>query len=72
MSEYERDLDQLLIVLEILTREIKGIKRRRYYRNHRRKKKALLDSKINDALFNIYAKTGRKWKGKTRIVMTFD
>ena len=72
MAECERDLDQLLLVVELLYKEIKGIKRRQYYREHHATRKKSIADEVNKQRYHIYGKVGRRWHGKKPMRVQFD
>ena len=68
----DRDLNSLIITVELLLKEIKAIKRRQYYRRHLRKNRNEVRKKVEEGEFKISAKTGRKMKEQKPIIMSFE
>ena len=66
------DIEQLLIVVELLYKELKGIKRRQYYRDRYAERKNDIRDKVDKQRFTIYGKIGRKWTGKKPIELSFE
>ena len=70
--EYEKDVEMLVEVVELLCKELKTIKRRRYYREMYSPNRKAIQEKIDDVRFHLYGKLGRKWKGKCPKQVAFD
>ena len=72
MREYEKDVELLVEAVELLLKELRTIKRRKYYREKYNPNQNAIKDKVSESRFHLYAKVGRKWKGKSRKEVVFE
>ena len=72
MREYEKDVDLLVELVEMLSREVKALKRKKYYRKHKKVLSKVLPQRLKDLEFEVYGKVGRKVDNDTPKEVRFD
>ena len=70
-SQRDNDLNSLIIITEMMLKELKLLQRKKYYRQQYKKRKSTIDKRVEEKQWDICVNTGRKSKKNKPIVMEF-
>ena len=70
-SQRDNDLNSLIIITQMMLKELKLLQRKKYYRQQYKKRKSTIDKMVEEKQWDICVNTGRKSTKNKPIVMDF-